>query len=57
MKTATNPGGTTKTAQKKPTHKKLPIKAAKPKKARDGTGLAEVVAQLAMSAEKLSQAR
>ena len=36
--------------------KTLSTKLVKPKKAQDGAGLAEVVAQLAMSAEKLAQA-
>lgn len=53
---ATEPRGTTKPAQKKPARKKLATKPAKPIKVRRGTALAEVVAQLVLSAEKLSQA-
>jgi hypothetical protein len=56
MKNATKPRGTTKPAQKKPARKRLATKPAKPNKVRGGAGLAEVVAQLALSAEKLSQA-
>ena len=56
MKKASRPGGTTKPAQKRPTQKKLVTKSAKPKKAQDGARLAEVVTQLALSAEKLAQA-
>jgi alpha-beta hydrolase superfamily lysophospholipase len=56
MKKASRPGGTTKPAQKRPAQKKLVTKSAKPKKAQDGARLAEVVTQLALSAEKLAQA-
>ncbi len=56
MKKASKPGGTTKPAQKRPAQKKLATKPAQPKKAQGGAGLAEVVAQLALSAEKLAQA-
>jgi len=53
MKKASRPGGMTKPAQKRPAQKKLVTKSAKPKKAQDGARLAEVVMQLALSAEKL----
>jgi hypothetical protein len=56
MKKASRPGGMTKPAQKRPAQKKLVTKSAKPKKAQDGARLAEVVTQLALSAEKLAQA-
>ena len=56
MKKASRPGGITKPAQKRPAQKKLVTKSAKPKKAQDGARLAEVVTQLALSAEKLAQA-
>src|ERR1700731_832605 len=56
MKKASRSGGMTKPAQKRPAQKKLVTKSAKPKKAQDGARLAEVVTQLALSAEKLAQA-
>jgi hypothetical protein len=43
-------------AQKRPMQKKLAAKPARAKKAQGPTVLAEVVAQLAVSAEKLAQA-
>jgi hypothetical protein len=55
MKKASRPGGATKSLQR-PAQRKLTTKSAKPKKAQDGAGLAEAVAQLALSAEKLAQA-
>ena len=51
MKQATEPRGTTKPAQKKPARKQLATKPATPIKVRGGAGLAEGVAQLALSAE------
>ena len=56
MRKASNLGGAKKPAQKRAAPKMLATKPAKPKKAQDGAGLAEVVAQLALSAEKLAQA-
>ena len=56
MKKASRAGGGTKTAQKRPAQKKLVTKSAKPKKAQDGARLAEVVTQLALSAENIAQA-
>jgi hypothetical protein len=56
MKKASRPGGTTRPAQERPAQKKLVTKSAKPKKTQDGARLAEVVTQLALSAEKLAQA-
>jgi hypothetical protein len=56
MKKAIKPGGTTKPAQKKPAQKKLATEPVRLKRAQDRVGLAEVVAQLALSAEKLAQA-
>jgi hypothetical protein len=56
MKKVSKPSSATKPAQKRPAQKKLATKPAKPKKAQGGAGLAEVVAQLALSAEKLAQA-
>jgi hypothetical protein len=56
MKKASKPGGTTKPAPKRPAQKKLVTKSAKPKNAQDGARLAEVVTQLALSAERLAQA-
>jgi len=56
MRKASNLGGAKKPAQKRAAPKMLATKPAKPKKAQDGAGLAEVVAQLALSAETLAQA-
>ena len=56
MKKANKPGGAAKPAQKRPAQKKLATKPAQPKNAQRAAGLAEVVAQLAVSAEKLTQA-
>ena len=61
MKKVSKPSSATKPAQKttaqKTTAQKKPLaKPAKPRKAQGGAGLAEVVAQLALSAEKLAQA-
>jgi hypothetical protein len=56
MKKASNRGVTAKLAQKRPTQKKPATKQARPKQAQGGAGLAEVVALLAVSAEKLAQA-
>jgi hypothetical protein len=56
MKKASRPGGGTKAAQKRPAQKKLQTKPGQPKKARAKAGLAEIVAQLALSAEKIAQA-
>jgi hypothetical protein len=56
MNKASKPGGTKKPAQKRPVPKQRSTKPAKPRKAQDGAGLAEVVVQLALSAEKLAQA-
>jgi hypothetical protein len=53
MKKASKPSVVRKPAA---TKKKSPAKAAKPKKAQGGTGLAEVVVQLSRTAEKLTQA-
>ena len=55
MKKASKPGGATKSTQKRPAQKKS-TKSAKPKQAQDWARLAEVVTQLALSAEKLAQA-
>jgi hypothetical protein len=56
MKKASNRGVTAKLAQKRPTQKKPTTKQAQPQKAQGGAGLAEVVALLTVSAEKLAQA-
>jgi hypothetical protein len=56
MKKASNRGVTAKLAQKRPTQKKPATKQAQPQKAQGGAGLAEVVALLSVSAEKLVQA-
>ena len=56
MKKANKPAGAVTPAQKRPAQKKLVTKSAKPKKAQDGARLAEVLTQLALSAEKLAQA-
>ena len=56
MKKASNRGVTAKLAQKRPAQKKSATKRAQPQKAQGGAGLAEVVALLAVSAEKLAQA-
>ncbi len=52
MRKASNLGGAKKPAQKRAAPKMLATKPAKPKKAQDGAGLAEVV----VSAETLAQA-
>ncbi len=56
MKKVNKPGGAANQAQKRPAHKKVATKPARPKNAQRAAGLAEVVAQLAVSAEKLAQA-
>jgi hypothetical protein len=61
MNKASKPGGAKKLAQKRPAPKQpapkqQSTKPAKPRNAQSGAGLAEVVAQLALSAEKLAQA-
>jgi hypothetical protein len=56
MKKAGKPGSAAKPALKRPMQKKLTARRARPKTAQGGAGLAEVVVQLAMSAEKLAQA-
>ena len=56
MKKASNRGVVAKLAQKRPTQKKPATKQARPKQAQGGAGLAEVVALLTVSAEKLAQA-
>jgi hypothetical protein len=56
MKKVNKPGSAAKPAPKRPTQKKLMARRARPKTGQGGAGLAEVVAQLAMSAEKLAQA-
>jgi hypothetical protein len=56
MNKASKPGGAKKPAQKRPAPKQRSTKPARPRKAQGGTRLAEVVAQLAHSAEKLAQA-
>jgi len=56
MNKANKLGGAKEPAQKGPPSKQQLTKTSKPRKAHGGTGLAEVVAQLAESAEKLVQA-
>jgi hypothetical protein len=56
MKKVSKPTSATKPAQKKPAQKKPLAKPAKPRTAQGGARLAEVVTQLALSAEKLAQA-
>jgi len=53
---ASKPTGAKKPAAKKPMQKQRSAIPANSKKAKDGTGLSEAVAQLAQSAEKLAQA-
>jgi len=56
MKKANKRAGAAKRAQKRPAQKKLATTLARPQNAQRAAGLAEVVAQLAVSAEKLAQA-
>jgi hypothetical protein len=56
MNKANKLGGAIKPAQKRPPPKQRLTKTSIPRKAHGRTGLAEVVAQLAESAEKLVQA-
>jgi hypothetical protein len=56
MKKASNRGVTAKLAKKRPTQKKPVTKRARPNQAQGGAGLGEIVALLAVSAEKLAQA-
>jgi hypothetical protein len=56
MKKANKPGGAAKPALRKAGAKKVATKPARPTNAQRATGLAEVVARLAVSAEKLAQA-